>query len=384
MDIRKFTEKATGTFVPIVENGLALQAFVPNNLPRSITLSNKIIKQIESASKQLGRLFGAGDIINPLLPLFLRREAIASNKMEGTITTARDLYTFESEIGLYKNKSDQPERAEVFNYIVAMKLGVNTMGDRPISLNLLNALHKTLLDGVRGQYKSPGEIRKRQNAISTKNVIDSDAKYIPPPPTDVLPCIGDLEEYINENSDTPDLVRAALVHYQFEAIHPYMDGNGRLGRLLIPLLLQSWHMIPKGSPRLYLSPFFEQNDDEYRQRLLMVSQNGEWDEWIDFFLRAIMSESEKMWDKAHELTKLRDDYYGRVADGPGKLQQVIRALFERPVLKIKDVSKIAEVSSQQARNYAKNLMECKILSTDDRAWGRHYYADDILRIFFGE
>ncbi len=377
-----FTDRATGRLIPIIEEGHALMAFVPDKIPRNLTISNAIMRLAEQASLQLGRLFGAGEIINPLLALFMRREAIASNAIEGTVTTARELYLFEAEESAIRERERGTERREVLNYVLAIERGIELLNSRPVSLNMINELHKILLDRVRGQDKSPGQIRRRQNAISRRGF--PDARYIPPPASDVMPGIDDLEKFIHEDTFYPDLIRAALFHYQFEAIHPYLDGNGRLGRLLTPLLLCSWKKLPEGTPRLYLSKYFEQHDQIYRDRLLRISQNGEWDEWFEFFLQAILSESEKTWDKAHELMRLRDMYVERVKSGPGNLQEVVRKLFDHPVLKIKDIARISGVSRAQAGSYAKKLSDLEILKGNQKSWGQLFYADEILRVFFEE
>ncbi|MFH2054315.1 MAG: Fic family protein [bacterium] len=382
MKAEEFTDNATGRLVPIVEEGVELTAFVPDPIPRTLKLSSPIMKLAERAGLRLGRLFGAGEILNPMLQLFLAREAIASNAMEGTITTARQLYLFDRDEGGADDGEMRSERREVANYIKAMNLGINLLAERPLSLNLINALHAKLLENVRGQNKMPGQIRRRQNAISKSRF--AAARYIPPPPAEVIPAVGDIESFIHEDSDLPNSVRAALVHYQFEAVHPYLDGNGRLGRLLIPLLLSSWEMLPSGTPRLYLSKYFEQHDEEYRDKLLRVSQNGEWNSWIEFYLTAIVEESEKTWSKAEELIRLRERFIDRIKSGAGNLLEVVRRLFDYPVLTHKDIAGLTGLSRQQAGNYASKLVEVGILTPDKTEWRHYYYADEIFRVFFEE
>lgn len=381
MKVEDFNENAPGQMVPIVEAGERLHAFAPDPIPRDLHLPNPIVKLAEEAGVKLGMLFVDTDILNPVLPLFLRREAIASNAIEGTITTARQLYLFESAEGRMPAKERQSEEQEVANYVSAVIEGMKLLQERPMSLNIIHRLHAILLDGVRGKDKLPGRVRTRQNAISTGDFIS--ARYVPPPPSYVMPALTDLEEFIHEEPTYPDSVRAALVHYQFEAIHPYLDGNGRMGRLLIPLLLCTWNKLPGGFPRLYLSKYFEQHDGEYRDLLLSVSQEGNWVRWIEFFLNAIVSEAQTTLEKCHELTNLQSSYIERVKSGPGRLQEIIRNLFTHPVLKISDIRRMTGVSHQQARNYAITLVDEGILIPDEeKSWGRPYYAGEILHVFF--
>jgi Fic family protein len=382
MRAEAFTAEAPGKLVPIVENGVELLAFVPQTLPRNLEIAGELTRLAEEASLHLGRLFGAGDILNPVLSLFLSREAIASNAIEGTITSARELYLFDAQQRGKSTADSLDQRVEVRNYILATSHGVDLMKDRPLSLNVFNELHKILLEGVRGEDKLPGSIRKRQNAISRGGF--SDARYVPPPPSEVMPLMSDLETFVHEETRYPDLLRASLFHYQFEAIHPYLDGNGRLGRLLIPLLLQTWGKLPEGIPRLYLSKYFERHNQEYRDGLLSVSQTGDWAGWVSFFLSGVIEESKRTWDKAHELRRLRDNYIERVKTGPGNLQEIIRQLFVRPVIKVRDIVESTSVSRVQANTYAQRLVEADILVAEDKSWGRHFYADEILQLFFEE
>jgi Fic family protein len=382
MNIKDFTGNATGKLVPIVEESVNLWSFVPDPIPRKLELRGSIMKLVESAGTHLGRLFGAAEILNPWLRLFLTREAIASNKIEGTITTARQLYLFGSEESGKTNREEELDRKEVLNYVKAMDTGVDLLKTYPLALNTINKLHAVLLDGVRGQDKLPGQLRKRQNAISKNKFID--AKYIPPPASEVLAGISDIEKFIHEESDIPNVVKVALVHYQFEAVHPYLDGNGRLGRLLIPLLLSSWEMIPLGTPRLYLSDYFEEHNNEYGNHLLLISQNGEWDAWIEFFLKGVIDESQKTWDLAHALIDLQDRWIDKVSSRPGSLQTIVRKLFDWPVVRLKDVEQMTGRSRQQAGNYARELEKLGILKGDGKSWGQTYFADDIFRTFFGE
>ncbi len=267
-----FTAKASGRLVSTLEGHLA---FVPDPLPpTNFSLDQKSIHLLAEASGALGKLSGIGSMLpNPdlLINPFQRREALMSSRIEGTTTGMEQLLLFEAQPTAGENELDT---REVLNYISAMHFGLLRLQQLPVSLRLIRAVHEKLLQGVRGHDQRPGEFRHIQNHIARPHSTMDESRYMPPPVQEMHASLSDFERYIHESNDLPFLIRLALIHYQFEAIHPFMDGNGRIGRLLITLLLCERGYLPQ--PLLYLSDYFERHDDEYRDHLLGVSKAGTW------------------------------------------------------------------------------------------------------------
>lgn len=372
-----YSERAPGRLVSFMGS---IPAFVPDPLPRTMQLATMLSKKAERAGFLLGNLGVSGDLLNPWVHLFLRREAIASNRIEGTITTAEDLYAFEASVT--EGASPASAEKEVHNYVRAMQHGIEALRERPFSLNLVRDMHRILMTGVRGEERRPGEFRVLQNAISPTRRVE-DARFVPPPVPSMMEGLYDLEKFVHEDTEIPDLVRLALIHYQFETIHPFMDGNGRIGRLLIPLLLCAWGRLPSGPPRLYMSAYLESHDEEYRARLLRVSQNGEWCEWIGFFLDGVIEEAENTIKKVQDLTALRDSYRVKVKAKSPKLRDTMEALFkDSPAIYVRTVKQAAGVSRQQATNYVNDLVELGILTAGKAKYDRIFYAHEVFDVFF--
>ena len=236
---------------------------------------------LSEADRAVGRLAGEGRRIpNPhlLIRPFVRKEAVLSSRIEGTQATLGELLAAEAGAAVDRNPEDL---REVGNYVVALEYGLGRLGTLPMSLRLVRELHERLMRGVRGDVATPGEFRHSQSWIGPPGCTLNDATYVPPPPMELMTCLDAWERFLYDDT-VPPLIHAALVHSQFEAIHPFLDGNGRVGRLLITLLLVSRDIIP--SPLLYLSAYFEATRDEYYARLLGVTERGEWEEWMTYFL----------------------------------------------------------------------------------------------------
>lgn len=275
-------------------------AFVPDPLPRVIDLPGRIVMLLDEASRSVATLAGIGETLpNPqlLIQPFLRREAVLSSKIEGTQSSLDDLLRFEAD------RSERGDVLEVANYIAALQVGMERLGQLPLSPRLFDEVHATLLTGVRGQDKRPGEQRDVQVYIGAEGSPVADARFIPPPPAEVGPLLDDLAEFLNQPAQMPPLIQCAMMHYQFETIHPYRDGNGRVGRLLIILFLQAKGVMR--SPLLYLSAFFERNRQLYYDRLFQLSQSGDWTAWLAFFLQGVIEESQ---DALHRSRLIRDLY----------------------------------------------------------------------------
>src|SRR5215469_1592607 len=260
-------------------------AFVPDDLPPKLDLSWELVQQISESDRRLAELAGAARTLpNPhlLIHPFSRREAVLSSRIEGTVASFSDLMSYEA-LGIVN--PERPDVIEVANYVNALEHGLKRLTKLPISSRLIRELHEILMRGAGGEHLTPGEFRRTQNWIGPPGCMLKNATFVPPPVEEMKVALSALERYIHSESNLPPLVRMALIHYQFEAIHPFLDGNGRIGRLLITLLLCAEGLLPQ--PLLYLSAFFERHRSEYYRLLLEVSQRGNWLEWITFFLRGV-------------------------------------------------------------------------------------------------
>lgn len=357
MDIKDFDQRKTGRFVPTI---MGHPAFVPDPLSKlELPLAWPLINLLSEADAAVAQVAGAcSRQINPALVLrpFQRQEAILSSRIEGTITTAKELAVLEAK----PEREDSPasDTKEVRNYLAALDQGLLRLAKVPLSLGLIRELHATLMKGVRGEDNRPGEFRQHQAAIGKTGQTEKEARFVPPPPKEMLECLYDFEKFIHTDK-YPPLLKMAVVHYQFETIHPFGDGNGRTGRLLIPLMMLAERRMD--NPVLYLSAYFEANDAAYRDHLLSISQHGSWSEWIMFFLRGVIAQSRATTKRLGELDVLLDSYCKKVMKAPGPLQQIIEDLFTLPVVSAESISKKYSVSHQTAMNYIRRLEKETIL-----------------------
>ena len=304
-------------------------AYFPRPIPRALAISEENILRLADAEAALGRLAGAGRLLphpHLLVQPYLRREAVASTRIEGTQASLLDVFDAEA--------SDQPLGAdveEVVNYVHAMELGLARLQSLPVSTRLITETHAVILAGVRGRDRQPGELRATQNWIGPPGATLDTATFVPPPPEEIGELLSDLEKFVHEQPRVPPLVEAALVHHQFETIHPFLDGNGRLGRLLIVFLLVVRERLPE--PLLYISPYFEARRDEYYAALQAVRERGDFDRWLALFLDAVRTQAVDAVDRAERLTDLREDYRSRVQSTTrGAANQLVELAFEHPVL----------------------------------------------------
>jgi Fic family protein len=307
----------------------------------------------------------------------VRKEAVASSKIEGTQADLGQLVLFEE---LDVTKDPASDVREVSNYVQALNYGLVHQTDQPVSLWLVRAMHARLMEGVRSDDLSPGTFRIRQNYIARQGQSIRRARYIPPPPTLVPDLLENLEQYITSASPYPPLIRLAFVHYQFEAIHPFVDGNGRLGRLLISLLLCKWDILPV--PMLYLSDFFERRRTEYVDCLLRVSTEGQWKAWILFFLEGVRVQARDAVVRSDRLMRLRESYRSRYQDRrTARMVQTIDMLFERPVLSIPRLAKVLGITYRSARAIVTTLVNDGILEElTGQARNRVYGAMEIFDV----
>ena len=292
---------------------------------------------LSDADRKLGQLNGLVSIIpdaDLFVYLYVRKEALLSSQIEGTQCSLEDVLSADR----YSDEK-QSDVEEVSNYVAAMNRGLARRASIPLSNRLIKEMHKTLMTGVRGQEKSPGEFRTSQNWIGRPGATLTTANYVPPPPHEVDRCMGALEKYIHGDDSNPPLIKAALVHAQFETIHPFLDGNGRLGRLLITFVLCHWRVIEK--PLLYLSYFFKTNRSEYYSRLLSVRVKGEWEEWIKFFLRGVVETAEMANTAAVEIHKLHSSHLEiiRKTKGTHLLGRVFHQFCLHPIQPMSELTK---------------------------------------------
>jgi len=386
MDPRDFSDSAPGRLVTTTHGA---HAFVPDPLPRAVSLPPATVKRLATAERAIGRLSGATlQAFNPFLvgsPL-LHREAILSSRMEGTVTTPEQLVLLEAEGAddTRSRKADE-DTAEVLNYIRAMQHALQRLESLPISLRLIQEIHRVLLSGVRGDREAPGAFRRTQNFIGAGiNSRIEDARFVPPPVNRLDGCLKDFEAYLHDDTvEDPFLVRLALSHYQFEAIHPFRDGNGRVGRLLIPLLMIAKDRLD--APILYLSAYFERNRETYVDLLLEVSKKGSWIRWIDFFLDGVTESARESTRQATALLELRQQYHRRFQSdrSSARIIRLIDELFQSPSITIRRAASILGVTPQGAANNVHKLVDAGILrEMTGRARNQVFVADQILAFMY--
>lgn len=385
MQVTDFSEDFPGTLIPTERNALA---FVPAPAPAAIELEPATIALLARAERALGHLTGtlraAGKQVNPHLvsaPL-LRREAISSSKIEGTNTTPEQLVLLELETPSTEPSNNISETQEVLNYITALNHGFARLREIPVCLRLLQELHEILMRGVRGDAERPGEFRTVQNFIGSSQDIRQ-ARFVPPPVVEMRRCLQELEVYMNEPGEAlPHLVRVALVHYQFETIHPFRDGNGRVGRLIVPLLLCSYERLE--GPTLYLSPYFERHRTQYTDLLLRVSHTGDFGSWIRFFLEAVDASALESIKRAESLLQLREGYRQRLQRirASAALLALVDGLFERPSVSLAHAATLlGGVTPAAASANVRKLVEAGILhEVTGRKRDQRFVAAEIIRV----
>ena len=354
-------------------------AFVPNPLPAEFAWTPELVRSLSDADYLLGRLAGEGHgLPNPhlLMRPFIRREAVLSSRIEGTQATLGELLA--AEVGAVVERSPD-DLLEVANYVAALEYGMERLRTLPLSLRLIRELHEKLLQGVRGRHATPGEFRRSQNWIGIPGCTLSNAAYVPPPPHEMMVCLGEWEKFLHDSS-LPSLIQLAIAHYQFEAIHPFLDGNGRTGRLFITLYLVERAILP--TPLLYLSAFFEATRQEYYDRLLAVSNQSEWEDWMVYFLNGVARQSEDALNRAERingcLTGWRSVLSGLSSKAPFRLLEMLAG---NPFITVKRAEQQLTVAFTTAQRAVKKLEELSILSEVSGAKrDRVYCAKTLLDI----
>ncbi len=339
------------------------KAFVPTPLPPypAIKIDDELQAILWEATLLLARLDGMAYTLpntDLFITMYLKKEALLSAQIEGTQASLEDVLEFEKGV-VPKNVNDV---VDVVNYIKALHYGMDRLESLPMSLKLIKELHAILLHGVRGAEKTPGLFRRTQNWIGHAGCTLNTATYVPPAPGDMLKAMGDFELYLHKKSTLPELIKCALIHYQFETIHPFLDGNGRAGRLLITFYLY-WKGILK-KPLLYLSYYLKKNRQEYYDRLMLVRTKGDYEQWITFFLQGVIQTSTDALENIKKILQLRDAHqkllWKKEISSPTAVM-LLEELFYMPLLGVGDVQKKFKLSHQSASNLIKQFVKIGIL-----------------------
>ena len=334
---------------------------------------------LSSADRAIGRLAGEGRRLpNPhlLIRPFVRKEAVLSSRIEGTQATLGELFAAEAG-GVVERSPD--DLREVGNYVAALEYGIERLDTLPVSLRLVREMHERLMRGVRGDLATPGEFRRSQNWIGSPGCTLNDATYVPPPPSELMACLDAWERFLYDER-LPPLVHAALIHSQFEAIHPFLDGNGRVGRLIITLLLVKQDIIP--SPLLYLSAYFEATREEYYARLLGVTERGEWEEWLTYFLRGVTLQCEDALARIQRIDDLLSQWKREVSTDQSKFPEWTLNLYaENPFWTVRGVASRLNVAFTTAQRAIDRLEKLGAIAQVGKARrNRVYCAGAILDV----
>jgi len=354
-------------------------AFVPAPLPPELAWTARLIGALSDADRLIGRLAGEGGRLpNPhiLIRPFVRREAVLSSRIEGTQATLGELLAAEAGAAVERSPEDLQE---VGNYVVALEHGISRLKKLPLSVRLTRELHEKLTSGVRGHHAMPGRFRTVQNWIGKPGSTVATASYIPPPPGEVEPCLGAWEKFLHE-SKLPPLVTIALAHYQFEAIHPFLDGNGRVGRLLITLFLIERQILP--TPLLYLSAFFEASRRDYYDGLRGISERGAWNDWLEYFLLGVARMSEDALGRATRINQLLAQWQRKVSgESSNNPLRAVELLGTNPFITTKGAAETLGIAFTTAQRTIERLERVGIVKQVGEAKrGRVYCANTLLDI----
>jgi Fic family protein len=375
----------TGRAGRYVQQPAGYRAFLPPPLPPNPPLRmDDLQAPLAEASHALGRLDGSVlTLPDPdlFVLMYVRKEAVLSSQIEGTQSSLQDLLEAEARIF----SPDRPaDVREVINYVQAMNYGLERLAVLPVSVRLIREIHERLLKGVRGHKLTPGELRRSQNWIGPGGCTLNEATFVPPPPDAVPQALGDLERFLHEKDDLPVLVKVGLAHAQFETIHPFLDGNGRVGRLLITFLLCERGVLHK--PVLYLSHYFKRHRQEYYDRLQAVRDAGDWEGWLGFFLRGVVDVSAQATETARRILALRErrreqitQSFGRAA---GNGLKVLEQLFRTPIISVKKVQTITKTKFPAANQLVQRLAQLGVLKEiTGQARNRQFRFEEYVQLF---
>jgi Fic family protein len=347
------TEKPSGKWISTPQG---YRAFHPDPLPPALNWSPRLVRALSEADQVLGRLAGEGRRLpNPhlLIRPFIQREAVYSSRIEGTQSTLWELLAAEAGVPVERSPEDL---REVGNYVAALNHGIKRLNSLPLCIRLVTELHEKLMRGVRGDHATPGELRRSQNWIGPAGCTLATATYVPPPPDIMEECLGQWETFLHDRT-MPTLAHAALAHYQFEAIHPFLDGNGRVGRLLITLLLLERGVLPL--PLLYLSAFFEATRRDYYEALHGVTERSAWEEWLFYFLNGVARQSEDVLSRAQRMNQLLDAWRDRLRS-PVALR-LLDLLTVNPFLTVRKAEQHLDVAYNTAALAIRHLVQAGVI-----------------------
>ncbi len=362
------------------------KAFIPIKLGKEppVSLDIKLVNLLSEANRFIGKLDEITDIlISPsfFVEMFARKESALSSQIEGTQATFSDFLKIEAGI---REKEIPDDVKEISNYFTALNYGLERVNTLPLSLRLIREVHEILLKDVRGQDKNPGEFRRSQNWIGGRSI--NTATYVPPPVPEMNNSLDNFEKYLHQNDNIPHLLKAALIHAQFELIHPFLDGNGRVGRLLITFYLNHKNVISK--PTLYLSKYFMKYRKHYYNALLHISEKKDYTEWVEFFLEGIIETSQEGVELAREINNLRENDLHKIQSlgrSAKKGDVLFNYLFENPVVSIDDVINLLNIKFPNAQNIVNKFIDQGILHFyDARKRNRLYQYSDYLEILLKE
>ena len=362
------------------------RAFFPAPLPPNppIRLSGDLLQLLSETDRALGRLDGSVlTLPNPdlFVLMYVRKEAVLSSQIEGTQSSLQDLLAAEANV----LGEDRPrDVAEVVNYVRAMNHGLARLPELPVSVRLIREIHTELLKGVRGSKLAPGEIRRSQNWIGPEGCTLAEATFVPPPHPEIPAALGALETFLHNTDDIPLLIKVGLAHCQFETIHCFLDGNGRMGRLLITFLLCERGVLHK--PVLYLSHFFKRHRQAYYDHLQAVRDRGDWEAWLTFFLRGVAEVSAQAAGTAHRILELREQHRRiiteRMGRGAGNGHRVLECLYERPIVSVNEMRALLGATYAGANQIVQRLVDLKILTEiTGHARHRRFRYDPYIRLF---
>lgn len=379
----KASEQPNGSIIEIGAGEARYRAFVPAPLPPRVEFDVELVLGLSNADRALGELAGIGqNAANPQLLIrpFMNREAVLSSRIEGTEAGLEDLYAYEAA-GVAGRKKFRSDVVEVANYVRALEHGLARLSELPLSLRLLREVHEKLMTGVRGDHATPGEFRRSQNWIGRPGCSLNEATYVPPPVSQMQDSLSSLETYLHAEDRLPPLIRIAAIHYQFESIHPFLDGNGRVGRLMISLLLNYYGLLPL--PLLYLSAYFERNRQEYYARLLAVSMESAWREWLLYFLQGVTEEARDASSRFKRLESLQIEYREKAMALGGSVlpARLVDYLFRVPALTIAEAQEAMSVTYPTARLAVLKLVDLGILEESSEAvYGKRFACPGILSV----
>ena len=362
MNPERYKSPRAGRVVGVGTGVARFVAFEPAPVPRELEFTAELVNVLSAADHALGRLSGVGrQLPNPhvLIEPYLRREAVSSTRIEGTQSTLGEVLAAEAQL-----LPDTPDRREVLNYVRAFELGLVRLRDLPLSNRLIREMHAELMRGVRGAERDPGEFRRSQNWIGGRG--PADAVFVPPPVASLDDHLADLERFVHDDPGLPTLVRAGLVHYQFETIHPFLDGNGRLGRLLVVFFLVERGVLPQ--PLLYLSAYLERERDEYIRRLQAVRETGDYEGWLEFFLAGVATQAEAALQSAEALLRLGDEFRERLRRirARGSAVDAAEGLIGNPFVTALRLAETLGITRQGAQYVISKLERAGIVTVDER------------------